>query len=54
MSAEQLDGLSYNGLIELALGVDGISPKAKPTYSYTSNSKIAEILKWPANDLQHV
>lgn len=54
MLAEQLDGLSYNRLVELALGVDRKAPKAKPAHSYTRNRKISEVLKGPADDLQHL
>lgn len=54
MLSQQLDGLAYDGLVELPLGVDGIPPKAKRTQSDAGNGKIANIFKGPMYDLQHI
>jgi hypothetical protein len=51
--SKQFDGLSNDWLIELAFGVDRISPETDSYHSDTTYGKIREALEWPVQHLQH-
>lgn len=53
MLAEQLDGFSDDGLVELSLGVNRIAPESNANHSHASYCEIAETFQRPLHHLQH-
>jgi hypothetical protein len=47
--AQKFNGLAYDGLVEFALGVDGIAPKCRSHQSYAGYGQISHAFEGPMN-----
>lgn len=51
--SKQFDGLPYDGLVELALRIDGVAPERKPDNSQTGDEEVADRLHRPLEYFKH-